>query len=344
VTASAVRSAVRATTRAASVATALLLGVSLAEAQTTSGPCTVSPAVVSGADACRKASDLFGFVIPQAGVALAGGNPVLGEGGTMGGWGKRALSVRLTAVDGQLPKSTIPIRVNGSAQSDDFGATRAPVPMPSVDAAIGLFSGIPAGLTNIGGIDVLLGATWMPTVEENTLQLAPAGTSLALGYGVRVGALQESSVVPGISLSVMRRKLPTTSFSYSAQDDTLALRNLSLTADAVRLVVSKRFLLVGLAAGIGRDRIEGVTSLAAAVNETVGTVQQRYAVSLPDLRTKVERNTAFVNASVGVLAARLVAELGWSSEGERILALNQFGGRSANEGYRYGSVGLTVRF
>lgn len=313
-------------------------------AQTSSGACTITPSVTNGADACRKALDLFAFVMPQAGVALAGGNPILGEGGTMGGWGKRAISLRVTAVDGQLPKNTVPIRVGGTAQADDFGAERAPVPMPSVDAAIGLFTGMPAGLTNIGGIDVLLSATWMPTVEEKTLQVAPSGTSLALGYGVRVGVLQESSLIPGISLSVMRRKLPTTGISYTAQNDTLALRDLSLTADGVRLVISKRFLILGLAGGIGRDRIEAQSSMNAAVNESVLGVNQRYAVSLADMRTKVERNTVFVNASFGVLAARVVGEFGWSSEGDAILAVNQFGGRKANEGYRYGSLGLTVRF
>ena len=142
-------------------------------AQTTSGPCTVSPGAVAGADACQKGRDLFGFVVPQIGIAVSSGNPVLGEGGTLGGWPKRAFSFRVSAVDGQLPKNAVPISVTGSAVGNDFGAARTPIPLPSADAAIGIFPGIPLGLTNTLGVDVLLGASYLPTVSESNFEVAP---------------------------------------------------------------------------------------------------------------------------------------------------------------------------
>ena len=126
-------------------------------AQTTSGPCTVSPSAASGADVCQKGRDLFGFVVPQIGIAVSSGNPVLGEGGTLGGWPKRAFSFRVSAVDGQLPKNAVPISAIGNAVGSEFGAARTPIPLPSADAAIGIFPGIPLGLTNTLGVDVLLG-------------------------------------------------------------------------------------------------------------------------------------------------------------------------------------------
>ena len=57
--------------------------VSVAKAQDTPPGCAV-PVAGGGADVCRKAGDLFAFLVPQVGVALAGGNHILGEGGSGG--------------------------------------------------------------------------------------------------------------------------------------------------------------------------------------------------------------------------------------------------------------------
>ncbi|WP_373064020.1 hypothetical protein [Gemmatimonas sp.] len=313
-------------------------------AQTISGPCTVAPGSLSGADACQKARDLFGFVVPQIGVAVSSGNPVLGEGGTMGGWPKRAFSFRVSAVDGQLPRNAVPISVLGPAVGSDFGAARTPIPLPSADAAIGLFPGIPLGLTNTLGVDVLLGASYLPSVKESNFEVTPDNGGFAFQYGVRVGALQESSFIPGLSVSYMRRKMPTVDLGYTPNNDTLNVTGTSVTSNAIRLVASKRFAIFGIAAGVGRDEIEGSASMRAVVNETVLGANRRSLVELPDLRYTTTRNTVFVNGSLGLGLARLVGEYGWSSEGTVRETVNQFGGRKADEGYRYGSLGIAFRF
>jgi len=279
--------------------------------------CVVSPTSLgSAADVCTKANDLFRFLVPQIGVAVAGGNPVPGEGGTMGGFGKRAISVRVVGVDGQVPKNTVPLNLTGAAVASEFGSTRAPIPLPAVDAAIGLTSGIPFGLTNVGGVDLLLGAMIVPKVSKNAFQLDPkSAAGVALSYGVRVGVLQESSLVPGISVSYMRRKLPKVDLGYTPGNDTLLVANTSVRAGSIRIVASKRLPLVGFAAGVGRDVIEGSSEINAVVNETVLGSAQRATVTLPFLAEKVTRNTAFVNVSVSILITRLVAEYGWSAKG-----------------------------
>ncbi|BAH38512.1 MAG TPA: hypothetical protein DGD08_03000 [Gemmatimonas aurantiaca] len=315
-----------------------------AGAQTTTGQCTMATFNGSAADPCQKGRDLFAFIVPQVGVALSAGNPVLGEGGTMGGWGKRALSVRVSAVEGYLPRNSVPISTAIGAQPGDFGAKRTYVPVPSADVAVGLFSGVPAGLTNVGGIDALLGVTFVPEASEGTFRLKPTGSNFAVSYGVRVGALQESSVVPGVSISYMRRKLPTENIGYTPGNDTLNVKNIAITSNTWRLVASKRIAIVGLAAGIGRDEIDGTSSMDGVVNESVGSATLRSAVNLSDVRTRSKRNTAFLNASFGISAVRVVGEYGWSSAGTIEQTVNQFGGRRANEAYRYASMGLTVRF
>ncbi|WP_396219402.1 hypothetical protein [Gemmatimonas sp.] len=328
---------------AAALAAVTTLHASRLNAQTTSGPCSVVPGALSGADVCQKARDLFGFIVPQVGVAVSSGNPLLGEGGTLGGWPKRAFSLRVSAVDGQLPRNAVPLSVIGAAVGSDFGAARTPIPLPSADAAIGLLPGIPLGLTNTLGVDVLLGASYLPTVTQSSFDVAPKDGGVAFQYGVRVGALQESSFIPGLSVSYMRRKMPTVDFGYSSQNDTLTVSGTSVTSNAIRIVASKRFLLFGVAAGVGRDAIEGSASMRASVNETVVGTSQRFLVQLPDLRYKTTRNTAFVNASLGLGIARLVGEYGWSSAGTVVQTVNQFGGRKADEGYRYGSLGIAFR-
>jgi hypothetical protein len=138
--------------------------------------------------------------------------------------------------------------------------------------------------------------------------------------------------------------MPTVDLGYRANNDTLTVSGTSVTSNAIRIVASKRVALFGIAAGVGRDAIEGSASMRAAVNETLLGVNQRFSVLLPDLRYSTTRNTAFVNGSLGLGIARLVGEYGWSSQGTIRETLNQFGGRKADEGYRYGSLGLAFRF
>lgn len=321
--------------------TMVLAGAAPVRAQSSTG-CTVTPALVGNpSDVCRKAQDLFAFVVPQFGIALAGGNTVLGEGGTLGGFGKRSVSLRITAVDGRAPKNAVPITTTSNgAVSNDFGATRVPVPMPSLDAAVGVFTGFPVGVTNVGGVDALVGLMFVPNVTQGDFSVRTTGSSVAFSYGVRVGLLQESSFVPGISLNWMRRTVPTLDLQYAPSNDSLTASNMALTADAFRAVISKRFTIFGLAAGVGRDEISGSGELRAVVNETLG----RAVVTFPTLQENVKRNTAFVNASLGLSVARLVAEYGRASEGDERTTLNTFGDRKPHDAYTYGSLGVTIRF
>jgi hypothetical protein len=318
---------------------ALLLVPATARAQ-----CTVTPATASGADACQKARDLFAFVTPHVGVALGAGNPVLGESGTLGGLGKLALSARLGAALGYLPSGQVAIAGTGAAVSGDFGAARALVPMPVVDAAIGLVKGVSLGITNVGGVDLLVAGTWLPTVTKGAVSMAPDAGGVGLGGGVRLGILQESAFVPGLSLSYMVRRTPGLDLSYVAGNDTLQLREARVSTRALRLVAGKRLLMFGVAAGVGRDEVAGSAALRATVNESVLGAPQRVAVSLDDLRAPATRNTAFVSASLSLLVARVVAEYGWSDGTRSVTTVNRFGGKAANAAGRYGSIGLAVRF
>ena len=332
----------RAVRRAGLAIVSSLVAAATAGAQGTVPSCTSSSALVDPAQLCQKARDLFSFVTPQIGVAVSGGNPIPGDAGSLGGFGRRALSVRVVGVEGFLPRNDVPLDVGTTAV--DFGAARTLVPLPAADVAIGLFAGVPFGLTNIGGVDLLLGATLLPSVSRNAFELDPSNGGLGFAYGLRVGALQESSVVPGLSVSWQRRELPKTDFYYRSGNDSLQVEGALVRSNAFRVIVSKRLALVGLAAGVGQDQVESTSNMSGTVNETVNSTAVRYTVSLSGLREYSKRNTAFVNASISILAARIVGEYGWSGAGTIASTVNSFGGRRANEGYRYGSIGISARF
>jgi hypothetical protein len=328
---------------------ASLAGAAPAQSQGTSGTCRVAAApsgtpsgVIDATGICQTARDLFAFVSPQVGVAVSGGNPLPGDAGSLGGFGTRALSLRVVGVEGWLPRNRVPLDFGNRA--GDFGAARTIVPVPAADLALGLFPGVPFGLTNVGGVDLLLGATILPSLSRNAFELDPENGGLGWSYGLRVGALQESSVVPGVSVSWQRRALPRTDFAYRSGNDTLLVEGATVRSDALRLIISKRLALFGLAAGVGQDRIVSTSTMSGVINDQINGTPVRQAVSLSGLRGSTRRHTAFVNASFSLLVVRVVGEYGWSSAGTITSTVNSFGGRQANEGYRFGSLGLTARF
>lgn len=294
-------------------------------------------------DACVKATDVFRFLAPQVGVALSGGNVMLGEGGALGGWGKRSAVLRVTAVDGRVPANDVPLSLDGPVSSD-FGAERAPVPVPSLDLAVGIFRGLPVGLTNVGGVDLLVGVTMLPSVSRDRIDIETDGGGIATNFGVRVGLLQESALVPGVGVSVMRRRLPTTSIFYRTGNDTISITDTKVSGTSLRLTANKRFGLMAIGGGIGQDRLDTRTTVGAIVNESISGVPVRGQANLSDLRDETNRNTAFVNLSFGLAMAQVVLEVGQSSAGTMRETVNVFGDRQANEAYRYGSVGIGIRF
>lgn len=321
-------------------AAAVLASSSIAYAQTPT--CSSSIGNVSPADACQKINDLYQFLAPQIGVSLSGGNIMLGESGSLGTPGKSSLVIRLTAVDGFVPSNSVNLSASGNAVSSDFGAQRAPIPVPSLDAAVSIFQGMAMGLTNVGGLDILVGLTYVPDVNKDRVSIKTDGRSFATSYGVRLGVLQESAAIPGLSVSYRKRKLPTSSFGYTSNDDTLAVNKMALTSGAWRLVAGKHFKLIGVAAGVGRDNIESTSRFDAVINAPAPA--PRLQVSAVLAQQRVKRNTAFFNVSLGLPKAQLIGEMGWSSKGTIQQTVNSFDGHQANEGFRFYSLGLGIRY
>jgi len=292
-------------------------------------------------DACQKAIDLFKYMAPQLGTSITGGNATLGQGGSLGGLGHFSVGLRVNAVQGSLPQvQNVTPSVTG-ATSTKFDTKTQIIPMPTADLSIGIFKGLPLAITNVGGIDLLVSAAYLPEFNSSGVSVKVPNGSLKLGYGARVGILQESLLVPGISVSYLRRDLPTVNIAANTNNDSLYVNNLSLKTNAFRLVASKSLLLFGFAAGIGQDKYESSADIRAHVAARALTPAAN--AGPVSLSQTITRTNVFADLSMNLLILKLTGEIGQVSGGT-INTYNTFSGKQAADSRVYGSVGARFGF
>ncbi len=291
-------------------------------------------------DACQMAVDVFQFMAPQLGLALVGGNATLGAGSTLGGIGHFSIGVRGNIFNGDLPE------ISRFPTPGSTGRTQRALPskgqilgLPTADAAIGIFGGLPLALTNVGGIDLLLSAAYIPSFGDSTSDvMVKPDQNLQVGYGVRVGLLSESILVPGVSFTYIKRDLPKTSiFGKSANLD-VSITDAKVETSAWRLTASKSFLLFGAVVGAGRDRYAQGASIMATTRGTVAGTQTSDVIALAQDLT---RTNVFADLSLNLPLFKITGELGHSSgTSEGVTTYNTFSGGAADKARNYGSVGI----
>jgi hypothetical protein len=294
-------------------------------------------------DACQKAIDLFQYMAPQLGIAITGGNATLGQAGSLGGLGHFSAGFRVNAVQGSLPQvQNVTPAVTGAVSSNYQTKTQL-IPMPTAELAIGILKGIPLAITNVGGVDLLVSASYLPEFTGSNVSVKVPSGSLKFGYGARVGILQESLLVPGVSVSYLHRELPTVSIAANSNSDSLYVNNLSLKSNAWRVVASKSLLLFGFAAGFGQDKYDASTEIRAHV--AARTVPPTAAANAGPvtLSQNLTRTNVFADLSMNLLLFKLTGEIGQVSGGT-INTFNTFSGKQAADSRIYGSVGARFGF
>jgi len=288
-------------------------------------------------DACQKAVDIFAFMTPQLGIGLVGGNATLGATSALGGIGHFSIGVRGNATRGRVPQvSDVSYAVTGAAQSD-FGVEDQVVGLPAVDAAVGLFGGLPLGLSRALALDGLVSATYVPAFNNTNMAVSLPDGSLKLGYGARLGVLTESFVIPAVSLTYLRRDLPTTSISATSGDDDISVSNIGVKTSAWRAVAGKSLGFFGVAFGAGQDMYDSRASAAVRVNDA-GSVVDGGPYTLSQ---KVTRANMFADFSLNFPFIKLAAEVGRVSGG-KIDTYNTFSGKRADDALTYASVGIRI--
>jgi hypothetical protein len=294
-------------------------------------------------DACQKAIDLFQYMAPQLGGAITGGNATLGQAGSLGGLGHFSAGFRINALQGSLPLvQNVTPSVTG-ATSSRYDTKTQIIPMPTAELAIGVFKGLPLAITNVGGVDLLVSASYLPEFTGSNVSVKVPNGSLKFGYGARVGILQESLLVPGVSVSYLHRDLPTVNIAANTNNDSLYVNNLSLKTNAWRVVASKSLLFLGLAAGFGQDKYESSTEIRAHV--AARTVPPTAAANAGpvSLSQNITRSNVFADLSMNLLLFKLTGEIGQVSGGT-INTYNTFNGKQPADSRIYGSVGARFGF
>lgn len=326
--------------RVLSVAGLLALSTTVAQAQAGNGGATQDAQCVAAniltRDACQQTVDLFNYVAPLLGTALAGGNTTMAQGGSMG---TRlgliphvSVGVRLNAVLAGFPEVQTP-SATGIQNRTANPVTTGVVPLPVVDAAIGVFKGVPLALSNVGGVDILLSAAYVPKKTIGDIELDPE-TPLAFGYGLRVGLLQESLVVPGLGFSFINRKIPKTTIIARPTGSTFEVQDFDLSSKSWRITASKSLILFGLAIGYGKDSYDASTSIRASVGTN--------SVGPFTAASEVSRTNMFADLSMNLPFIKLVVTGGQVSGGD----INTYNGyeKAADVSRLYASGGIRFTF
>jgi len=289
-------------------------------------------------DACQKAIDLFKYVAPQLGSVLAGGNPTQGLTGTLGGIGHFAIGLRGNALRASLPEVDRVVPNTRGAQQSTYSLDSKPAGLVTADLAVGVLGGLPLGLTRLGGADLLVTGSYVPNYSKGELDIEAPGGSFELGFGVKVGLLQESALVPGVSVSYLNRELPRVNLTGSSGGDRLFLDSVRVKSSSWRVVTGKSLLFFGVGAGFGQDTYDSNASIRVTVAPRPAT--EGGSGGPVQLRQKLTRNNVFGSIWITAQVLRIVAEVGRVSGGT-VETYNQFDGAQPSDGRTYASVGFS---
>lgn len=289
-------------------------------------------------DACQKALDLFTYLAPQLGAAIAGGNAVSGEHSALSGPGRFSIGFRANAIRSRLPRVDDVTPVITGARASAYAVKDQLVPVPTVDAAVGLFRGFPVGGTYALGIDGLVNVAYLPSLDTDEVKVTLQDGSFKLGFGARVALVQESNLSPGISVSYLQRDLPAVDVLATPGDDRIAVNDFQVSTKAWRAVIGKNLKFVSVAAGVGQDTYE--TSARSDVSVVRAGVT--YAAGPVTSIQTLKRDNAFGSVSLNLSLLSIVGEYGRSSHG-RLTTYNTFGATRADDAVEYLSVGVRIR-
>ena len=278
---------------------------------------------------CDAALDATRAFHPVAGLLVSGGNPVLGTASTLGGLGHFTVTARANAAEVVLPDPEYDGSLGEVPSSEELYA-----PVPLLEGAAGIYQGLPSGLLSI---DLLASAQLLPTDQVEGLSVDPdarhlGDLALGLGYGVRVGVLRDEGPLPAVSVSAMRRHIPTLAYGDLEAGDEFRYR-LDLDVTNLRLVAGKQLAAFQLAAGIGWDRYTGDAEIRLR-----GSADAAVSVEL-----KQSRTLAFINAGVDLAAVSVIGEAGYQSGRDQELSTN-FEDYDTTDGKFFAGLGLRLSF
>jgi hypothetical protein len=296
-------------------------------------------------DICQKTVDLFRYMAPQLAGALAGGNAVLGGGGSLGGIGHFSIGIRASGVRGTVPRVQDVQPVAGAAQASTYQTGNQLLGVPTADLAIGLGPQRELGILRLTGVDLLVSAQYLRNINASSFSVSVPGGSTKLGAGARVGfALRSGPLpLPEFGISYLRRALPTVNLRTSVNADRLDVDDLDIRTDSWRLTAGYGLGPLRTAAGVGRDSYSSAAHISATVAPRAGPPPTPEGSAQVAVSQKVSRSTVFINVGLDAGLLKLVGEIGRVSGGT-IDTFNQFAGTAADASRTLGSLGVVIAF
>jgi hypothetical protein len=310
------------------------LAVAVAVLAMSAAPARAQCAGGNTEDACQKAVDMWAYMMPQLGTSLVGGSHTLGIGSTLGGFPHFAIALRANAVMGNLPDLSAMNFSLAGAQNDNIDTPDQILGLPGVDFAIGVYKGFPIGVTRIGGVDLLGSVTYLPEIEGDGASIIPTDGSMKISMGVRVGLLEQSLVVPGVSFSYLVRDLPTVDLGVSAGNASLDIDDFSVKTTSWRLSAQKNLLLFQLSAGYGQDTYDAASVISGQVDV--------FPIAPVNVSQDLKRTSMYGSLGINLLLAKIIAEVGQVSGGD-VTTFNTFA-EAADKSRLYGSIGARISF
>lgn len=282
---------------------------------------------------CNIAVDGTHYFHPQLGLAISGGNPVVGSFRPLGGLGHLFIGIRATAFKTATPN----LNSNGSSTTVPPGDS-IPLGAPTIDAGIGLYRGMSHGLL---AVDLLGSVVAIPNNQKD-LNVDPSASKMGnfsykIGYGARIGILRGTFPIPSVTASWMHREIPTVRFG--TVDPSGAGNNYSyqigLTATNMRLMAGWHVLFFDIGGGIGRDKYTGNAEIKFLNPDPLDNTVKTIPIALD-----VSRSTIFADIGMNLLFLKVGAEIGKQMDNNLNAAALQ--GIDVRKGKTYASA--TVRF
>jgi len=280
----------------------------------------------AGVDGTRAFHPVFGMLI-------SGGNPTIGSAATQGGLGHASLSVRANAINVVLPD----LGYTGSSSTVPAG-DKLFLPAPLLEGAVGVYKGMPGGML---AVDFLGSAQFLPADQISKFSVDAdarriGSIALGLGYGARIGLLKGMGPLPNLSVSLMRRDIPTVAYGNVATGDDYSY-SVDLHATNLRLIASKQVAILDLAAGLGWDKYSG-DAIIQFRDPITSNLQPNVLVDLNN-----SRMLGFVNAGLSMSMVRLTGELGYQGAKDQNLSTD-FEDFDTTQGQFFAGLGLRVSF
>lgn len=292
-------------------------------------------------DACQKALDTFQYLAPQLGIAVTGGSATLGQGTAFGALGRFSVGMRANVMPGRVPRVDQVTPSPLGATQTTYQVDERVLGLPTLDAAVGIFPGVRLGPSGfkVLAVDAVANLAYVPDIADQNVSITAPDGSLKVGFGGRLGLIQESGIAPGLGVSFLRRDLPRIDVVAQVNNDRLAVRSIDVESQAWRVMLQKTFSPITLVLGAGRDRY----NTAATADVEVSVAGAVFRSTDINASQRLDRDNLFADVTVNLSVLKLGGEIGYV-RGGAIDPYNQFGSSRADQAHAYGSLGIRLSF